>query len=95
MVFKNCAPFIKCISKINNTEVDNAQDIDIVMQMHNFIEYRHNYSKPSESLWHYYEDKPNDNLTDSESCKSKVKITGSTPDGGNTKDGKITAPLKY
>ena len=33
VIFKNCAPFTKCISIINNTEIDNAQDIDIVMSM--------------------------------------------------------------
>ena len=49
--FKNCAPFTKCISKINNTEIDNAKDIDIVMPMYNLIEYNDNYSKTSGSLW--------------------------------------------
>ena len=33
VTFKNCAPFTKCISRINNTDIDDAQDIDIVMQM--------------------------------------------------------------
>ena len=33
VVFKNCAPFTNCKSEINNTEVDNAKDIDIVMLM--------------------------------------------------------------
>ena len=33
LVFKNCAPFAKCISRINGTDIDNAQDIDIVMPM--------------------------------------------------------------
>ena len=37
VIFKNSAPFIKCISKINNTETDNAQDIDIVMPMYNLM----------------------------------------------------------
>ena len=37
IIFKNCAPFTNCISKINNTEVDNAEYIDIVMPMHNVI----------------------------------------------------------
>ena len=45
VIFKNCAPFTKCISKINDTEIDNAQDIDIVMPMYNLIEYSDNYSK--------------------------------------------------
>ena len=51
--FKNCAPFTKCISRINNTDIDTAQDIDIVMLMYNLIEYSNNYSKTSGSLWQY------------------------------------------
>ena len=95
VIFKNCAPFTKCISKINDAEIDNAQDIDIVMPMYNLIEYSNNYSKTSSSLWQYYIYEPNDNLADSESFKSKVKITGSTPADGNTKGVKIVVPLKY
>ena len=45
VIFKNCAPFINCKSQINNTEIDNAKDIDIVMPMYNLIEYIDNYSK--------------------------------------------------
>ena len=48
--FKNCAPFINCISEINNTQIDNAKDIDIVMPMYNLIEYSGNYEKTSGSL---------------------------------------------
>ena len=95
VTFKHCAPFTKCISRINNTDIDNAHDIDIVMPMYNLIEYIDNYSKTSGSLWQYYKDDPNDNLTDSESFKSKVKITGKTPDDVNTKDVEIIVPLKY
>ena len=43
VTFKNCAPFTICISKINNTDIDNAHDIDIVMPMYNLIEYNDNY----------------------------------------------------
>ena len=50
VIFKNCAPFTNCISEINNTQVDNAKDIDIVMPMYNSIEYSDNYSKTSGSL---------------------------------------------
>ena len=50
VIFKNCAPFTDCISKINNAQVDNAKDIDIVMLMYNLIEYSDNYSKTSGSL---------------------------------------------
>ena len=35
VIFKNCAPFTSCITKINNTKVNNAEDIDIVMLMYN------------------------------------------------------------
>ena len=65
------------------------------MQMYNLIEYSDNYSKTSGSFWKYYKDDPNDNLTDSESFKSKVKITGNTPNNGNTKDVEIIVPLKH
>ena len=47
---KNCAPFINCISEINNTQVDNAKDIDIVMPIYNLIEYSDNYSK---NIWKF------------------------------------------
>ena len=49
VIFKNCAPFTDCISKINNTQVANAKDIDIVMRMYNLIECSDNYSKTSGS----------------------------------------------
>ena len=43
VIFKNCAPFTNCISKINNTEIDNAEYIDIVMPMYSLIEFSNNY----------------------------------------------------
>ena len=95
VVFKNCAPFTNCISEINNTQVDNAKDIDIVMPMYNLIEYSDNYAKTSGNLWKYYRDEPNDNLANSESFKFKVKITGKTPAADNEKDVEIMVTLKY
>ena len=56
VIFKNCAPFINCITEINNTQVDNAKDIDIVMPMYNLIEYSDKYAKISGSLWQYCKD---------------------------------------
>ena len=58
VIFKNCAPFSNCISKINNTQIYNAEYIDIVMPMYNLIKYSDNYSKASGSLWQYCKDKP-------------------------------------
>ena len=37
VIFKNCAPVTNRISKINNTQIDNAEYIDIVMPMYNLI----------------------------------------------------------
>ena len=54
VVFKNGALFTNCISKINNTQMDNAEYIDIVMPVYNLIEYSDNYSKTSGSFWQYY-----------------------------------------
>ena len=65
------------------------------MPMYNLMEYSDNYSKTSGSLWQYYKDKANDNLTDSESFKSKTKITEKTPADDNSKDVKIIVPLIY
>ena len=30
LVFKNNAPFINCVSKINGVKIDNAEDLDVV-----------------------------------------------------------------
>ena len=51
VILKNCVPFTNCISEINNTKVDNAKDIDIVMPIYNLIEYSTKYAKTSGSLW--------------------------------------------
>ena len=58
VIFKNCVPFTKCISRINNTQVDDAHDIDVVMPMYNLIEYIDNYSKTSGIFWEYCKDEP-------------------------------------
>ena len=111
VIFKNCAPFTDCISKINNTQVDNAKDIDIVMPMYNLLEYSGNYSKTSGSLWQYCKDIPavNDNgaIVDfnganaTDSFNFKTKITGQTAANNNNGniagrvDVEIMVPLKY
>ena len=53
VIFKNCAPFTNYIKKINNTQIDDAEYIDIVMSMYNLIEYSYNCSKTPGSLWQY------------------------------------------
>ena len=68
---------------MNNTQIDNAKDIDVVMPLHNLIEYSNNYSETSESLWQYYRDELNDNIAHSKSFRSKIKITANMPDSDN------------
>ena len=88
-------PFTDCISEINNAQVDNAKYIDVVLPMHNLIEYSDNYSKTSRTLWQYYRDDPKDTITESESFRKRTKMAGKIPAHGNTKDVKIAVPLKY
>ena len=95
VIFKNCVSFTNCISEINSNQIDNAKYLDVVMPMHNLIEYNDCYSKTSGSLWRYYRDDPNDNITRSQPLKYKTKITGKTLAAGNTNDVKIAVPLKY
>ena len=52
VIFKNCASFTDCLSRINNKEIDHAKDINMVMRMYNLIEYSYNYMKTSGSSWH-------------------------------------------
>ena len=95
VALKNIALFINCISEINNTQIDNAKDIDIVMPMYNLVEYSDNIAKTPGCLWQYFRDEPGNDIEDSESFKSKIKITGKTPNNNNVKDVEIMVPLKY
>ena len=54
LAYKDNAPFVSCISRINNTLIDNAEDLDVVMSMYNLLEYNKNYSKTTESFRNYY-----------------------------------------
>ena len=87
LAFQQNAPFTNCISKINNTLIDNAEDLDILNPMYNLIEYSKNYRKTTGSLWNYYRDEPNSGLggannninysiKDSKSFHYKATITG-------------------
>ena len=62
LVFKNNAPFINCVSKINGVKIDNAEDLDVVMPMYNLLEHSKNYKKTSGRLWNYYRDEPSSSV---------------------------------
>ena len=64
MVFKNNAPFINCISKINGVQIDHAEDLDVVIPMYNLLEYSKNYRKITDSLWNYYRHEANSGIND-------------------------------
>ena len=74
------------IPLLSLTQVDNALERDVVMPMYNQIYHCNNYTQKSESLWQCQKDKPNDNMTDSQSLQVKAKITVKTVTAGNTKD---------
>ena len=50
VAFKNCAPFTKCITKVDGTTIDDAEDLDLFMLMYNLIKYSSNYSETTGSL---------------------------------------------
>ena len=58
VIFKDCAPFTNCVSEINNTQVDNAKDINVIVPLYNLLEYSPAYAKTSGSLWQYCKDIP-------------------------------------
>ena len=100
VIFKNCAPFEKCRTEINETFVDEADFINITMPMYNLIEYSDNYSDTSGSLWQFKRDEiinnadvTNDN--NAPSFKYKASIIGDTNDNGRKSKKKIAVPLKY
>ena len=108
LTFKNNAPFRSCISKINNTFIDNAEDLDIVMSMYNLLKYSGNYFMTSGSLWNYYRDEGNDDAneqnndyrinnekTTTSKSEYEKKIIGSTLNNSSRLDAEVVVPLKY
>ena len=106
---KNNALFKSSISKINNTFIDNVENLDIVMPMYNLLECSGNYSMTSGSFWNYYRDELTDanenndasghrinkkKATSSKSFDYKAKIIGNTPDNNSRLDAEFADPLK-
>ena len=100
VVFKNCVPFEKCKTEINETFTDEADFINITMPMYNLIEYSDNYSYTSGSLWNFKSDEiiNNTNVTNDNnapSFKYKTSIIGDTGNDGTKNKVKRAVPLKY
>ena len=102
VAFKNCAPYNKCRAEINETFVDEADIINILMPMYNLLEYSDNYSDTSESLWNFRRDEIEEDaglaINNASSFKYKANLIGDTvADGANRKkeNVKIAVPSKY
>ena len=87
LILKNNAPFVSCITRINNELIEDADDLDMVMTMYNLLEYGKNYRKTIGSFYNYYRDEltndnnndfVNRNVVNSNAFKYKSKIIGNT-----------------
>ena len=99
VAFKNCAPFTRCVTHINDEHVETAENLDINMPIYNLIEYSDNYADSSGSLYQFKRDESpindagnplNVSLDNSTSFKHKArllrKVTGAD---GNDRSLKI------
>ena len=77
IILKNNAPFVSCITRINNEFIEDADDLDIVMPMYNLLEYSKNYRKTI-SDDNNPNNFPNTNVVNSGDFEYKNKITGNT-----------------
>ena len=98
---KKCAPFNKCITKIDGTIIDDVEDLDLVMSIYNLLEDSSNYSDTTVSLWFYSKFEATDfnayiaNNATFNSFKYKSKLIGSTAANGILENTTIAVPLKY
>ena len=89
VALKNCPPFVKCITKIDGTTINDAEDLDLAMPMYNLMEYGLNYSETTGSLWFYSKDKAtnfNADIANDYNFKSfmyKAKLLEAEADGDN------------
>ena len=108
VAFKNCAPFTRCVTHINDEHIETAENLDIIMPMYNLIEYSDNYADYSGSQYQFkIDESPMNNdenalnvaLDNSTSFKYKASLLGKADDAdGNDrslKNAKIVLPLKY
>ena len=56
VAFEHCAPFTKCVTKIDETTINDTEDQDLVMPLYNLIEYSSNYLAATGSFWFYSRD---------------------------------------
>ena len=102
--FKNCAPLMNCITKINGKIIDDAESLDLVTPIYNLLEYSSNYSDTEENLWFYSKDEAANINTDIAngnnfkpiSCKpTLLENTVADQANGILSDTKTAVLLKY
>ena len=100
----NCASFTKCITKIDGTTMDDAENLDLVMTIYKVIEYSSNYSETTGNLWFYFKNEAanfNADIGDTDDFKSfkyKAKLLGNTAVHGANRilrNATIAVSLKY
>ena len=107
VALKTCAPFTRCVTHINDENIDTAENLDIMMLIHNLIEYSDNYSDTSGSLYQFEIDefpmngarsRINVALDNSSSFKYKSGILGkanaANGDDRSLKNVKLVVPFK-
>ena len=89
VTFKNCAPFTRCVTHINDEHVETGENLDIIMAMYNLLEYSDNYAYSSGSLYQFKRDESPMNhasntlnvaLDNSASFKYKAILLGNATD---------------
>ena len=89
VAFKNSAPFVKCITKIVGTAINDAEDLDLFMLTYNLIEYSSSYSETTGRLWFYSKNEAtnfNVDIANNNNLKSfeyKPKLLGKSEADGN------------
>ena len=56
VAFKNCAPFTRCVTHMNDEHVETAENLDIIMPIYNLIEYLDEYADSSGTLCQFKRD---------------------------------------
>ena len=107
VAIKNCAPFTRCVTHINDEQIYTAENLYFIMPMYNLLEYSDNYFDTSGSLYEFKRDEYPMNagrpinfaLDNSSPFKYKSGIlgeaTGGDGDDRSLKNGNIVVPLKY
>ena len=107
VAIKNCHPFTRASFKLNNEQVDTANNLDLTMNLYNILEYSDNYADTTGSLYQYKRPEPRDaNGNQSRLVQRQLTTPNSENAPSNTdpnfanaqriwKNIKIVVPLKY